>query len=1033
MSVRRPYLATVLNLLIIIAGIAAIVGVEVRELPNVDRPVVTVRANYPGASPETVDAEVTSKVEAAVSRVGGVQEVRSSSEEGNFRIGVVFTPDTDLIDAANDVREAVARVQRDLPDEVDDVFVIKADADASAIVRLAVSSGTLPIEVLTRRVEAEIIPELTSIEGVADIELFGERARILRVALEPMRLASYGLAVNDVVDVLEKARFDVPTGSFKSAQQEVLVRAYASVNEPEEIEALVIRDNIRIGDVARVAFAQDEPESIVRLDGRTVIRLGVVRRAQSNTVAISQDVARVVERLNKRFPDLVVTTTSDDAVFIRGAIEEVLLSLGLAVLIVTAILAVFLGSLRIALIPTVAIPVALIGTVATIWLLGFSINLITLLALVLATGLVVDDSIVVLENVQRLRGQGASARAAAILGTRQVFFAVVATTATLVSVFLPISFLPSTAGRLFTEFGFVLAMTVCISSFVALTVVPMLASRLGGVGGAASAPGAVPGRRRDAPAWIGARLSGAYDALLSKVMVAPLVAISLGSLIFLAAAAIYGSLGEELVPEEDRGLISVFLTGPDGTGLDFTDRQVEKVEEILRPYVVSGVATGLFSITGRFDPNRGQVDATLVDWSERTTSEGEIAAAVNRRLGEIPGAQARVRRGNSLGLRGGGTGVRFALTGSEYPAIAHAANAFVVALEGRTDAVQDLRVEYRATQPQLSLSIDRQRAADLGVPIDNVTQTLRALIESDEVAELTIADERVPIVVQGVEGTVSSPADLGNLFVPAADGELVSLAQLVTVTEQAVPAELDRHGQRRAVEVFAELSEGVALRDAVDAIGNVAADTLPSGIGLRFLDEAAELDETASGVSLTYALSLLIVFLVLVAQFESVTSAVVVMLTVPFGVCAAILALALTGTTINIYSQIGVLMLIGIMAKNAILLVEFADQLRDMGRDVHAAAYEAARVRLRPIMMTMLSTVLAGLPLVLATGPGSEARAAIGWVVFGGLGLAGLFTLLLTPAFYVLVAQFVQPRSADDARIAVELAAAESLIDRPGS
>ncbi|MEL6747800.1 MAG: efflux RND transporter permease subunit [Pseudomonadota bacterium] len=388
-----------------------------------------------------------------------------------------------------------------------------------------------------------------------------------------------------------------------------------------------------------------------------------------------------------------------------------------------------------------------------------------------------------------------------------------------------------------------------------------------------------------------------------------------------------------------------------------------------------------------------------------------------------------MRRGNSLGLRGGGgSGLRFALTGAQYAQIAAAANGLVIALEERTDAVENLRVEFRATQPQLSLSVDRQRATDLGVPIQNLSATLRALIESDEVAELTIADERVPIVVQPVEGAVATPADLQNLFVPASDGQLVSLSQLVEMTEEAVPAELDRHGQRRAVEVFADLADGVPLRAAVDAIRTVAQTELPAGIGLLFLDEAAALDETSSGVTLTYALALLIVFLVLVAQFESVSSAVIVLLTVPFGVCAAILALWLTGTTINIYSQIGVLMLIGIMAKNAILLVEFADQLRDRGHSVVDAAREAALVRLRPIMMTMLSTVLAGLPLVLATGAGAEARAAIGWVVFGGLGLAGAFTLLLTPAFYVLIATFVRPRSAQDAEIAHELDQARAIL-----
>lgn len=1004
-SVRRPYLAVVLNLLIIIAGIGAIFGVEVRELPDVDRPIVSVRANFPGASPETIDAEVTSVVEGAVARVNGVVEVRSSSEEGNFRIRVVFRPSVDLIAAANDVREAVSRIQRELPDDVEDVFVIKADADSQAIIRLAVMSDQLSIEDVTRRVENEIIPELTSVEGVADVALFGKQERVLRVVVDPMRLASYQLSVTDVVNVLRNARYDVPAGSFKSDEQEVIVRANASVTRPDAVEKLIIRDPVRIGDVGHAFFGPADAESIVRLDGRRVVSLGIIRRAKSNTVSISRDVERVVDRLNARFKDVRIVTNSDDSVFIRGAITEVLISLSLAILIVVSVIAVFIGQLRAAFIPAVAIPVALIGTVAAVWLLGFSLNLITLLALVLATGLVVDDAIVVLENIQRLRATGVGSRAAAVLGTRQVFFAVVATTATLVSVFLPISFLPSTAGRLFGEFGFVLAVTVCISSFVALTVVPVLASRLPDIkAGAGSEP---PAERGGA----GTILGRAYGNVVDRVLAAPLVAIGVCGIVIAVAAIAYQTLGEELVPEEDRGLITVRLTGPDGVGLDYTDRQVEQVEAILQPFVDEGTALSLFTITGRWDLNRGQIDAPLREWEERQRSEGEIARAVNAELRKLPGARAGVRRSNSLGLRNAGGGIRFALTGSNYEAIAEAADAFVVEMEDRVPQVQNLRVEFRATQPQLSVSIDRRRAADLNVPIESLAATVQVLVDNDEVAELTVDDERVPVILQARAGAVDDPSDLHNLYVAAADGRLVPLSQLVTFKENAVAAELDRHGQRRAVEIFGDPVAGYSLREAVSAIQTLSDDKLPPGIGLLFLDEAAALNETSYGVLITYLVALLIVFLVLVAQFESMTSALVVLLTVPFGICAAIFALALTGTSINIYSQIGVLMLIGIMAKNAILMVEFADQLRESGKSVRDAIREASSVRLRPIAMTMVSTVMAGLPLILGSGPGQEARAAIGWVVFGGLGLAAVFTLFLTPALYSLLAAAVKPRN----------------------
>ncbi len=1025
LSVRRPYLATVLNLLIIVAGLGALFGVEVRELPNVDRPIVSVRANFPGGSPETIDAEITSLVEGAVARVNGVVEVRSSSEENNFRIRIVFRPSVDLITAANDVREAVSRVQRKLPAGVENLVVIKADADAQPVLRLAAYSNSLSIEDVTRKVEDEIVPELTAVNGVADVTLFGRRERVLRVVVDPMRLASYKLSVTDVVAVLRRANFDIPAGSFKSIEQDVIVRADASVTTPKAVEALIIRNPVRIRDIGHVFFSPADSESVVRLNGRNVISLGIIRRAQSNTVQISRDVADVAARMNKRVKGVKLEITADDAVFIRGAITEVLVSLGLAVMIVVSVIAIFIGNLRAALIPAVAIPVALIGTVAAIWLLGFSLNLITLLALVLATGLVVDDAIVVLENIQRLGGEGAKSRAAAVLGTKQVFFAVIATTATLISVFTPISFLPSTAGRLFGEFGFVLSVAVCLSSLVALTMIPMLASRLG------PAPAPESNRAVWPVARLGNGLRGLYIAGLDRVLAAPLIVVGACAIAIAVAAIAHGTLKEELVPEEDRGLIALRMLGPDGISLDYMDRQVEKAEEIVRPLIEDGTAKNLFSVTGWYDINRGYIAAPLKDWSERTVSEGEIARALNSKLAKIPGARARVRRRNSLNLRSAGGGLRLALTGSNYENIADVADKFVQVLEKEAPQIRNLRVEFRATQPQLSISVDRRRATDLGVSVDTLATTLRSLVDTDEVAELTINDDRVPIILQATNGAIDDPVDLQNLFVTSSRGNLVPLSQLVTFREYAVAAELDRHGQRRAVEIFADLAAGYSLRQAVAAVESAAGRALPAGIGLLFLDEAAALNETSSGIAITYLVALVIVFLVLVAQFESITSALVVLLTVPFGICAAIFALALTGTSINIYSQIGVLMLIGIMAKNAILMVEFADQLRERGDSVRAAARQASIVRLRPITMTIVSTVLAGLPLILGGGPGIEARAAIGWVIFGGLGLAACFTLFLTPALYILVAGFVKPRNEETARVQSELEDARSVLGEP--
>ncbi|MEQ8923147.1 MAG: efflux RND transporter permease subunit [Roseovarius sp.] len=1013
-SVRRPYLAAVMSLLIMIAGIGALWGIEVRELPDVDRPIVSVRANYPGASPTTMDAEVASLVEGAVARVAGVESVRTSSEEGNFRMRVEFSPSRDLANASNDVREAVSRVENRLPDGVEDLFVVKSEEDADPVLDVTVWSNERSIDELTQLVEDAIATEFTAVDGVAEVVLFGDRQKVLRVEVKPDRLAAFGLSIGEVADTLDSAQFDVPVGSFASGPLEVLVRADATVADPRRIEDLMLREGVRLGDVADVYFGLATPDSVARLNGRLVVSLGIVRQAQSNTVRISDEVNRAIDRLETRFPDLGFQVTSDDAVFIRGAITEVLKTLAAAFCIVIAVIWIFFGRFTATLIPAVAIPIALVGSVAGIWLMGFSINLITLLALVLATGLVVDDAIVVTENIQRRRQEGMGPKAAAVLGAGQVFFAVIATTLTLVAVFVPISFLPSDAGRLFTEFGFALAITVIISTFVALTMCPMLASLSDSLG-----------RSGGLFTGLGRRLMALYSAMIGPMIRAPLVTIVGAGVLAAGAALFYGELGEELVPPEDRGMVSVWLQGPDGAGLDYTDRQVVKVEEMLRPFVDNGVAEGLYSITGRYDLNRGSIGVRLIPWSERTTTQAEIEDALRDQLDNLPGADSRIRSGNSLGLRGGsGGGLSIALTGPNYPDIAAAADTFARDLAEVT-GLSGIRVQYQATQPQLSISVDRDRASDLRVPISTLSGTLRALIDEDEISELTIDDEAVPILLQSAAGAVRDPADLMNLYVRADTGDLVPLNQIVTLTEEGVAAELDRHAQRRATEIDASVAPEVTLREVIDDVRALSQDRLPDGIGLIFLGEAASLDETSTAMTATYIIALLVVFLVLLAQFESLTSALVVMTTVPFGVCAAIYAMLLTGTTINIYSQIGVLMLIGVLAKNGILLVEFANQLRDQGRSVPDAAYEAALARLRPIAMTLICTVMSGLPLILGTGPGAEARASIGWVIVGGLGMAAIFTLFLTPAAYALVSSTTRSRASSAQALEEELRAAE--------
>ncbi|MAP20540.1 efflux RND transporter permease subunit [Marisediminitalea aggregata] len=1020
LSIRRPVLIIVLNLLIAIAGYAALNGLEVRELPDVDTPTITVTAQFPGASPETVDAEVTAHLEGAVARVSGVKNIYAQSEENSARVRVEFRPGINLEDAANETRESVSRVQRQLPDDVEQLAIIKADNDAQAVVSLAVWSDSLDLETLTEKVDTDLAPLFLSIPGVADVRLNGDRERVLRVSVDPLRLTSFGLSMTDVANVLRLAPFDVPAGSIQSSDQMLIVRADATSITAEDVKDIIISGDTRVGDVASVYFGPADSGSVVRLDGTPVLGVGIIRQASSNTIEISDEVLAMVESLDKRFPDMHIVVTSDDAEFIRDSVEEVAFSLALTIALVVFTLLVFIGSWRATIVPALSIPVSLTGALAIIWLLGFSVNILTLLALVLATGMIVDDAIVVSENIQRRRTMGLGARAAAVIGTREVFFAVVATTAVLASVFIPIAFLPSTAGRLFREFGGVLAGSVIISSFVALSLVPALTARL---------PVKKPGEKKSLfDSTLGkvghVCLSGYQRSLLWSLKYAWwIVAFSI-----LAAVGAYftmQSIDNELLPSEDRGTIRIFARGPDGVGLNFMDRQAIKMENVLMPYVENETIESIYTVVGQWDPNIVFITANLKHWDERDKSLQDIVGEIRPVLQSVPGAPGFPFGGNSLNLRGQGGGLELALTGDNYERIYNAAVIFAREIEDRLPELGTPQISYEPTQPQLRVNIDRRRAEELGVPLSDISATLRSAIAGNDIVDLNVGDQAIPIILQTNDRNTSNPSDLANLYVKSDNGSLVPLSSVAYITEEGVAAELERQAQRRAIKVEMDLPETIAINDAVEQLRTVGQDVLPDGIGMIFLGEAQTFEETSKQVALTYVLAFVIVFLVLAAQFESVNSAVVVMLTVPFGIAAAVYALYITGTTINVYSQIGLVMLIGLLAKNAILLVEFADQLRDRGYAVYDAILEAGRVRLRPIMMTLVSTILGGLPLILSTGAGAEARNAIGWVVFGGLGIAVVFTLYLTPVIYLGLARFTKPRADETRQLEQELEAAE--------
>ncbi len=1019
--VRRPVLAIVASLLIFVGGLAALAAVEIRELPEVDSPTITISANYDGASAETVDQEVTSIIESAAGQVSGMKSMSSSSSYGASRVTVEFTTSTDLNVAASDLRDAIDAVSRQLPDEDDgfeDPTIVKADADSEPVQRLAVTSTTMDIDTLTDLVENQVTDYFSAIEGVAAVDIFGDRDAIFRIDFDQSTLATRGLTVADLVDALDDASLDVPAGSLSNNTQNFTVRAAAGLQTPEAFSNLLITDDIRLGDVAYVSVGPDTESTTLRANGQAGVGFGIVRQAGSNTLDISKDVHAVVENLRPSLPDGVsIDVTSDDAVFIEGAIREVLRSLLLAIMIVIAIIYVFLQNLRATIIPALTIPVALVGTIAGIWLAGFSINILTLLALVLATGMVVDDAIVVLENIVKKRDAGMPVRAAAVRGTGEVFFAVVTTTATLAAVFIPLSFLPGTSGGLFREFGYVLAIAVTISSFVALSLCPMLASRL-----LTTRDMNAPERPLGLIGRFGRASANLYAMLLRFCLAVPMVVLTAAAIFATAAVFVYGTLQEELTPPEDRAVALMRVEAPQGVSLEYTDSQQRQIEEILQPYRESGEIEYVFSISGiGGSVNEGRMVMTMAPWEDRERSQAEIVAEINAKISEINGVRAFVIEPNSLGIRGGGNGLRMAITGNDYDELAEAADALMAEL-GQDPEMGRLETSYETTQPQLFLQVDRDRADDLGIDISGLADTMQAVLDGNEVTEVFVDGEAVSVKLISTTHPVDDPTDLENTFLMASDGRMVPLSTIVTLEERAVAPSLNREEQQRAIVLSAELSDTLALRDGMERFEAAANEILSADMGLVPLSEAATLNETSSGLGMVFGFAIVIVILVLAAQFESFVSSLVIVGTVPLGLACAVFALGLTGTSLNIYSQIGLVLLVGIMAKNGILIVEFANQLRDAGASVREAAEQAALQRLRPVMMTMISTVLGGVPLVLSSGAGAEARIALGWVIVGGLGLATIATLFVTPVAYNLLARFSKPKIEELQRLDAELA-----------
>ncbi|MCD2181818.1 efflux RND transporter permease subunit [Rhizobium sp. GN54] len=1019
--VRRPIFGLVVNTLIVVAGLAAFNGVEIRELPSVDQPVISISTEFEGASPETVDRELTDVIEGAVSRVQGIKDISSSSSFARSRVTLQFSDTTDVSQAANDVRDALGRVANQIPDGAEEPRVVKADADSQPIMRLALTSDRLSMEDLTLLAENEVTDRLAAVEGVADVDVSGEQEKVFRVDIDQAKLASRGLTIADLRDALATASFDVPAGSLTSMNQDITVRATADLAKPEDFENLLLQNRVRLGDLATITLGPDDGTTALRSNGKPGIGLGIIRQAQSNTLDISAGIRATVEQLKAILPEgTELRVTSDDAVFIEGALHEVEIALAVAVIIVTLVIYLFLLDWRATLIPTISMPIALIGTIAAIYLAGFSINILTLLAIVLATGLVVDDAIVVLENIVRRRTEGLGPRAAAVLGTLEVFFAVIATTATLCAVFVPLSFLPGQTGRLFREFGFVLAFALLLSGFVALTLCPMLASRMLTKENVEHGHGGILGR-------FGDLCAGFYRSSLNACLNAPMVVFAVALLFTAFGAGSFLSLKSELTPSEDRSLVMMRIQAPQGVSLEYAQDQMRLIEDRLRPLYDKGEIVNIYSVSGQgSSTNNGFMVLTLAPWGERERTQQQIVADINAAAAGVPSVRAFAIQPNSLGIRGAGNGLQVALVGNNYEKLGRAAAELVRQIED-SGRFENVRLNYEANQAQLSVTIDRERASDLGVDINGLSAALKAILEGTSIVDVYVEGQAYPVVISSTTNPVNDPTDLENIFLKTGDGKIVPMSSIASLEEKAVAPQLSREQQLRAVSLSAGLKSGLALGDALAMVEQMAEPLLPPGSRLIPMAEAATLDENTNGLVITFGFALVIIFLVLAAQFESVVSALIIMTTVPLGLACAIFAMILTGTSLNIYSQIGLVLLVGIMAKNGILIVEFANQLRDRGQDVRSAIENASNIRLRPVMMTMIATVVGALPLVLASGAGAEARIALGWVLVGGLGLAAVVTLYLTPVAYLAMARFAKPHADEERRLRTEMEAAAGL------